>query len=111
MGTVESAAALAEGRGYLAAARRESAAAASHLQQAAAGWAALGRPYNQARVLTSFGRTLKQIGKTTEAEQTMREAQQLVDSLAAQLGDPTLRTSFLNSELVGKIKMDAGRPD
>ena len=108
LGTVESAAVLSEGNGHLAAARKDDTTAADHFQQAAAGWAGRGRPYNQARALSGLVRAYRRIGKTAEAGQALAAAQQLVDSLAAQLDDPALRTSFLNSEPARQINMDSG---
>jgi hypothetical protein len=41
----------------------------------------------------------KQVGSQVDARESLRQAQDLVDSLAAQLRDPVLKDSFQKSSL------------
>ncbi len=66
-GGLETEAALSEARGMLDLSEKEPIRAVEQLRQAAAGWQALGRPYDQARALTDLGRALARAGVATKA--------------------------------------------
>ncbi len=95
MQTPETGAALAEARGWLAA--NDGGSAAELLRAAAAGWASIGRPLDQARALSRLGRA--QAGA-----EPWQQAMRLIQSLAEQIDDPELRASFLNSQLAQEIE-------
>jgi tetratricopeptide (TPR) repeat protein len=112
--TMESEAALAEGQGIIALAEGAPLAATHHFRQAAAAWEALGRPYDQARVLKGLGNALHtwhtqhpQVGPVDSYSASARlacsQALAILDSLAAQVSDPVLRTSFLGSQLYREV--------
>ena len=99
-----SATCLSEGQGYVALVEFDPYRAAEAFRQAVAGWETLGRPYDQARALNGLGQALAQAGEMTEAKPAFDRAMGLIDSLAAQLDDPELKASFLNSTLVRAIR-------
>jgi tetratricopeptide (TPR) repeat protein len=102
--TAESAAALAEGRGIIALAEGAQPAAAQHFRQAAAAWEGLGRPYDQARALKSLGYALQAWVDLSSARLAFSQALGILDSLAAQVGDPVLKTAFLGSQLYQEVR-------
>jgi tetratricopeptide (TPR) repeat protein len=74
-------------------AEAEAAKASLSFERAAARWQDLGHPYDQARAFVGLaGRSQKQAGRRSQvdARESLRQAQDLVDSLAAQLRDPVL---------------------
>jgi len=91
-------AALWEGHG-LAALPEAAPQAIEPLRQAASLWQSLGRPYDQIQALNRLGQALSQAGNSQEAQATFAEAQRLIESLADQLEDSELKSSFLNSTL------------
>jgi tetratricopeptide (TPR) repeat protein len=120
--TLESEAALAEGQGIIALAEGASPTATHHFRQAAAAWEALGRPYDQARALKSLGSALHawhtqhpQAGPVdsylSSARPALAQALAILDSLAAQVSDPVLKTSFLGSQLYREVRQAQARLD
>jgi len=98
------AAALSEGCGLVALSEGDALRAEDYLQQAAAQWQALGRPYDQARTLIDLGRALLQAGTASEARAALEQALSLIESLAAQLEAAELKAAFLNSPLVQELR-------
>jgi hypothetical protein len=98
--TPETRAALDEGMGIVAGAEERLRDAAGHFQSAAEKWEAMGRPYDQTRALSGLGRALAGAEQTAAAHKAFEDSVRLLDSLAAQLTDPQLRQSYLNSPLV-----------
>jgi hypothetical protein len=80
------------------------------LYQAVSLWQTLGRPYDQIRALSVLGQALSRTENSQEAQATFAEAHRLIESLAAQLEDADLKTSFLNSPLVYQIREYFDRP-
>jgi tetratricopeptide (TPR) repeat protein len=97
------AAALSEGRGLVALTEGNSLQAVEQFRQAVTFWQRLNRPYDQARALNGLGQALIQVGESDEAGVTYDQALSLVESLAVQLEDVELKTSFLNSTLIQDI--------
>jgi tetratricopeptide (TPR) repeat protein len=104
IGGLETEAALREARGMLDLSEKEPIRAVEQLRQAAAGWQALGRPYDQARALTDLGRALALAGDATKARAALDQALSLVEALAAQLEDPEVKAVFLDSPLVQELR-------
>jgi tetratricopeptide (TPR) repeat protein len=113
--TLESEAALAEGQGIIALAEGAPSTATHHFRQAAAAWEALGRPYDQIRALKGVGDALHawhtqhpQAGPvdshSSSARLAFSQALAILDSLAAQVSDPVLKTSFLGSQLYREVR-------
>jgi hypothetical protein len=100
----ESSASLAEARGIEALRNEQHAVAVEQFQQAAIGWRTLQRPYDQARALNDVGQTLLRTGDGRHAQAAFDQANSLIESLAGQLDEPALRSSFLNSALVQEIR-------
>lgn len=92
---------MAEARGIEALRKGQLAVAAERLEQAAAEWANLNRLFDQARVLNALGRALLQSGDGRKARSAFEQAATLMDTLAGELEDVALRSSFLSS--VGSI--------
>jgi tetratricopeptide (TPR) repeat protein len=103
-GSPVTAAALSEGRGLVALSTRDVLGAVDYLQPAAAQWQALGRPYDQVRVLVALGHALSQAGASDEARVALDQALSLVEALAAQLEDAELQAAFLRSPLVQELR-------
>ncbi len=101
--TPATAAYVMEGQGWLSLAEAETAAAVGSLKQAVLLWQELGHPYDHARALSGLGQASTQAGDTSSAKSASKKALGLVESLAAQLEDPTHKTSFLDSVLVREI--------
>jgi len=97
------AAALSEGRGLVALSEHDALRAVEYMQQAAAQWQALGRPYDQVRVLVALGDALSQAGAAGEARLVLDQALKLVEPLAAQLEDAEVQAAFLCSPLVQEL--------
>jgi tetratricopeptide (TPR) repeat protein len=102
--SLETGAAYHEGQGIIALAEDNPTQAVEPFRDAVAGWQALSRPYDQLRALRGLGQTLEQLGDLQQARTALDQALHLVEMLATQLDDPTLRTSFLNSPLVQEIQ-------
>jgi tetratricopeptide (TPR) repeat protein len=107
-GSPDAEAVLAEGKGSIASAEGDLARAAEQLEHAAALWDSLGRPYDQLRALVSLASAHRQMGNPDAARVACDAAQRLAEMLAAQIEDPELKTSFLNSELVQELR-DIGK--
>jgi hypothetical protein len=103
IGSPETAAALSEARGTLALSEGAPDQAVEPFQCAAAGWQALGRPYDQARTLSDLGRALALAGDADAAQAAREQALSLVESLAAQLDAAELQAAFLDSPLVQEL--------
>jgi tetratricopeptide (TPR) repeat protein len=99
----ESAAALAEARGLVALRNHHAATAVEQSRQAAAGWLALERPYDQARALNDLGQALSETGDSGQAQAVFKQACDLIAALAEQLEDSTTKSAFLNSELARQL--------
>ncbi|CAN5515222.1 hypothetical protein BH23CHL2_BH23CHL2_18600 [soil metagenome] len=98
--TPEARMALAEASGAVLLAEGEHGRAAEQLARAADGWAALGRPYDEASALGMLARALLHAGRTSESRAARDRALALYNILAARLTDPTLGTAFLDSPQV-----------
>lgn len=98
------AAALQEAEGMVRLLQETPVQAIAALRQAVTGWQALGRPYDQMRVLARLGQVLDDTGETIEARVAIDQATGLSQMLAAQLEDTELKTSFLESPPVQKIQ-------
>jgi hypothetical protein len=88
----------------LALAEGAAAAAATSFTHAAAGWQALGHPYDQARALCGLAQALARTDDRDGSHPAAEQAQDLMNVLAGQLEDPALKSSFLNSPLVQEIR-------
>ncbi len=104
LGSPVTAAALSEGRGLVSLGERDALRAVEYLQRAAAQWQALGRPYDQARALGDLGRACIEAGDAVQASASIALALSLVETLAAQLEDPVLKATFLDSPLSQKLR-------
>jgi DNA-binding SARP family transcriptional activator len=93
-----------EGRGWLTIAEANAAEAANFFEQAAVQWQALDHPYDRARALNGMGQALILSGYKEGAQSAAQQAMSLVDTLAEQLEDPALKSSFLASVLVQEIQ-------
>ncbi len=100
----ESEAALAEGRGYLGLAEGNASLSVEHFQKAVGVWEAQERPYDQARALGGLGRAQAMADNPQAAELAFDLAMQQFQTLADQLENAELRTSFLSSELVDAVR-------
>jgi hypothetical protein len=92
-----------EGLGWITLLEGDAVQAADCFRQAQTTWQELGHPYDQVRALSGLSRALTQEdhdGFKTAIEQAMA----LINSLAAQLEDPALKSSFLASILVREIQ-------
>jgi tetratricopeptide (TPR) repeat protein len=105
----ESVAALAEARGLAALHRHRAAVAMEQFRQATTHWGSLNRPYDQARVLNDLGQALHQTGDMPQAQAAFTQALDLMETLAGQLEDAELKSSFLNSFVVRKIREGRSR--
>ena len=103
IGSLETDAAYHEGQGIIALAEDNPTQAVEPFRYAANRWQVLNRPYDQLRTLRGLGYALKQIGDLQQAGSTLDQALHLVETLATQLDDPTLKTIFLNSSLVQEV--------
>ena len=104
LGSSISTACLSEGQGYLVLTKAKPDEAVKAFRQAVAGWETVERLYAQMRALSGLGQALTQFGETEEAKRVFDQALGVVHSLAAQLDDPELKASFLNSALVTDIQ-------
>ncbi len=95
---------LSEGRGSLALAEGDYDQAVEGFRQAVTGWEAMGRPYDQARALRGLAQALAQTGDVDGARAAFDQALGIIETLAAQLEDADLKTSFLNSPLVQQVR-------
>jgi tetratricopeptide (TPR) repeat protein len=93
-----------EGLGWITLAEGNAVQAAASLGQALTGWQELGHPYDQVRVLSGISRALTQAKDHDGIKMTIQQAMGLINSLAAQLEDPALKTSFLASMFVRDIQ-------
>jgi DNA-binding SARP family transcriptional activator len=103
LGSPVTAAALSEGVSLVALSERDGLRAVDNLRHAAARWQALGRPYDQVRVLVALGSALLQAGTTGETRLALDQALNLVEQLAAQLEDAEVQAAFLCSPLVQEL--------
>jgi DNA-binding CsgD family transcriptional regulator len=103
--TDEAAAALAEGRGCLAEKSRPE-AAADYFRSAAEVWEKIGRPYDQARALSSLSSALSARGEKQTARQVGNQALRLFNDLAAQL-DQESQAVFLNTPDIQALRRQA----
>jgi predicted ATPase len=104
IGGPETEAARSEAQGALALSDGALGRAVESFRRAVDGWQALGRPYDQARVLADLGRTLALADDAGGARAAFDQALSLIDSLAAQLDAAELKTAFLNSPLVRELR-------
>jgi hypothetical protein len=80
-------------------------------EQAIVRWQDLDHPYAHARALSGLGRALAQAGDRDGAKSASEKAMGVSDSLAAQLEDPGLKASFLDSVLLQEIRAMTARSD
>jgi tetratricopeptide (TPR) repeat protein len=111
MGSPDTEAAYHEGQGIIALAEENPTQAVESFRYAASQWQALNRPYDQLRALRGLGQALEQLGDPRQARTALDQALHLVEMLATQLDDPTLKTTFLNSPLVQEIQAHLVRGD
>jgi len=104
--TLETEAALSEGQGSLALAEGKHQQAAERFRAALAGWEALARPYDQLRTLSALGRSLTRLGEAGQAQAAFDQAWDISQTLADQLDDKELKSSFLDSTLLRRIRRD-----
>ena len=104
LGNPDTKAAYHEGQGIMALAEENPTQAVEPFQNAVAGWQALNRPYDRLRALRGLGYALEQTGDLRQARTIFDQALHLVETLATQLDDPTLKSTFLNSSLVQQIR-------
>jgi DNA-binding SARP family transcriptional activator/predicted ATPase len=97
-----------EGQGWLTMAEANAAEAAYFFEQAAVQWQDLGHPYDSARALNGMGQALILSGHKEGAQSAAQQAMGHVDTLAEQLEDPALKSSFLASVLVQEIRAMLG---
>jgi tetratricopeptide (TPR) repeat protein len=102
--TPETDACLSEGRSSVALTEGDHRGAVGFLQHAVARWHEIGRPYDQARALSSLGRALDGIQDPKAAGAAFDQALDLYDALAAQLEELDLKQSFLNSHAVREVR-------
>lgn len=98
------AAALHEAEGIVTLLQNTPQKAIEPLRQAVSLWQTLGRPYDQIRALSSLGQAVSQTKNSRQAREVFAKAHRLVESLAAQLDEAELKTSFLNSPPAQKIR-------
>jgi len=110
-GSADMEAAYHEGRGIIALAEENPTRAVEPFRHAASRWQALDRPYDQLRALCGLGSALEQLGDLQQARTALDQAFHLVETLATQLDDPTLKTTFLDSWLVQEIRTHPVRSD
>lgn len=110
-GTPATAACHLEGQGWLSLAEADVSRAAVSFEQAIVRWQDLDHPYDHARALSGLGRALAQAGDRDGAKSASEKAMGLADSLAAQLEDPGLKASFLDSVLLQEIRAMTARSD
>jgi class 3 adenylate cyclase len=106
LGTPEAEAALAEGYGSLALVEEHGPQAVKYFQDAVKIWEVLGRPYDQARALGGYGQALVNANDLDAARSALDEAKRIFESLADQLEDSEMRSSFLTSQLVDGIRQE-----
>lgn len=97
LGTLETGAALTEGRGVILLAEGVVPRAMEHFQVAVSSWEALGRPYDLLRALFGLGRVRADLGDDDEARRVLERAAEIIERLAVQLEDPELRRCFLEA--------------
>jgi tetratricopeptide (TPR) repeat protein len=102
--TPETDACLSEGLGSVALVDGDHHGAVGFLRHAATRWEEMGRPYDQARALSSLGWALVGIEDPKAAGLAFSQAVDLYASLAAQLEDVKLKQSFLNSQPVREAR-------
>jgi tetratricopeptide (TPR) repeat protein len=93
-----------EGLGWITLAEGDAVQAAASFGQALTGWQELGHPYDQVRALSGVSRALTQAKDHDGVKMAIEQAAGLVNSLAAQLEDPALKTSFLASMFLREIQ-------
>ena len=98
-----------EGQGWLALAEGHVAQATSSFEQAVVRWQTLGNPYDQARALSGLGLSRLRAGDKDASGSAYTQAMKLLHDLAAQLEDPLLKTSFMNSPLLREIRRGQDR--
>ncbi len=98
------AAILNEGRASLALAEGSAQQAIEGFRQAVTGWQTVGRPYDQLRALKGLGQALAQRNDSDGTRAALDQALGITETLSAQLEEPDLRTSFLNSTLVREVR-------
>jgi adenylate cyclase len=103
-GTPATAAYHLEGQGWLRLGEADAPGAIDSFEGAAALWQKLGHPYDHARTLSGLVQAMTQAGDREAARSASEQAMGLLDSLTAQLKDQELRKSFLDSELVKRIR-------
>jgi tetratricopeptide (TPR) repeat protein/transcriptional regulator with XRE-family HTH domain len=107
LGSPDTEATYREGQAVIALAGSSPAQAVEPFQDAAGRWQALNRPYDRLRTLSGLGRAFQQLGDLRAAQTTFDQARAGIETLAAQLQDPGLKTSFLSSPLVQEIQTRA----
>lgn len=100
----QTAARLSEARGHVALAENDLRQAIEAFSEALDRWIVQDRPYDQLRTLNGLSRALIESRNDTGARAACNQALKIVETLAAQLNDEELKTSFCNSALVREIE-------
>jgi DNA-binding SARP family transcriptional activator/tetratricopeptide (TPR) repeat protein len=104
------AAILIEGQASHALARMDAGRAANGFDRAAAGWRAVGRPYDQLRALGGLVKAQAHAGKQAAALDACLQAASIVEQLASQLERADLRDLFLSSPAVQAVAPARAQP-
>jgi class 3 adenylate cyclase/tetratricopeptide (TPR) repeat protein/ribosomal protein L40E len=98
------AAALSEANGFVALSKKKGIQAVDCFLDAVGRWEALGLPYDQARALEGLGRAHALAKDMEAASSAYDQAYEIIEMLAAQLGDDDLKESFMTSLLVEEVQ-------
>ena len=100
----ETAACVSEARGYVALLDSDVQRATASLHEALDQWTKQERPYDQLRTLNGLSRALLISEDKAGVREACTQALKIVATLAAQLNDEEMKTSFLKSALVREIE-------
>jgi tetratricopeptide (TPR) repeat protein len=100
----ETAACVNEARGHVSLMDNDFRGAIESLSEAVDQWIAQSRPYDQIRALNRLSRALSESGDDADARERCSQALEIVETLAAQLDDDAMKTSFRNSSLVRELR-------
>lgn len=92
-----------EGLGWILLTEGDTVQAGTYFKQAYTRWQELVHPYDQIRAFSGLLRTMHQEDNDW-FKTAIKQATELIDSLAAQLDDPVLKSSFLASVFVREIQ-------
>lgn len=101
-------AAHAEASGIVAKMEGRPADAVAHLREAVQAWQDLEYPYDQLRAMRDLQQWLMDLDDEAGVEAVRSQAVGIIEALADQLDDPTLRQSWWSTSLVGSFTQDLG---